>query len=136
MSQSLKHYGAFMLSDWNHCLYECQHVKTKRWQDRSDVVLLKTQSQVCWKCFQYGWRNCDRLENPILETLALSLLRIWTWKKHVSTVCRSTFFRKLRNIGRIRKFLTTDVTKTLMSSLVTSKLDCCNSLLVGISNST
>ena len=46
----------------------------------------------------------------LLETLVLSLLRTWTWKKHVNTVCRSAYFQ-LQNIGRKRKFLTTDATK-------------------------
>lgn len=54
--------------------------------------------------------------------------------KHVNTVCKSAYFI-LRNIGRIRKFLTMDATRTLVNSLVTSKLDYCNSLLVGISSS-
>ena len=56
-------------------------------------------------------------------------------EKHVSNLCRSAYIQ-LRNIGRIRKFLTVDATRTLVNSLVTSKLDYCNALLVGIPNST
>jgi hypothetical protein len=52
-------------------------------------------------------------------------------EKHVNTVCRSAY-HQLRNIGRIRKYLTTDATKTLVNCLVISKLDYCNSLLFGI----
>ena len=52
-------------------------------------------------------------------------------EKHVNTVCRSAY-HQLRNIGHIRKYLTTDATKTLVNCLVTSKLDYCNSLLFGI----
>lgn len=52
-------------------------------------------------------------------------------EKHVNTVCRSAY-HQLRNIGRIRKYLTTDATKTLVNCLVTSKLDYCNSLFFGI----
>ena len=56
-------------------------------------------------------------------------------KKHVNMVCRSAYFQ-LRQIGRIRKFLTIDATRTLVNALVTSKLDYCNSLLVGIPDCT
>ena len=40
----------------------------------------------------------------------------------------------LRNIGKIRKFLNTDTTKSGIVSLVTSPLDYCNGLLYGITN--
>ena len=51
-------------------------------------------------------------------------------EKHVSIVCRSAFIQ-LRNISNIRQYLDISSTKTLMSSLVLSKLDYCNSLLFG-----
>ena len=39
----------------------------------------------------------------------------------------------LRNIKLIRKFLSTNAVETLIHSLVTSKLDACNSLFIGLS---
>jgi hypothetical protein len=50
-------------------------------------------------------------------------------EKHVNSVTRSCFI-KIRQIGQIQKYLTVDSTKTLINSLVTSKLDYCNSLLL------
>ena len=44
--------------------------------------------------------------------------------------CRAAYI-ELRRISSIRHFLSVDATKTLMSSLVLSKLDYCNSLLSG-----
>ena len=38
----------------------------------------------------------------------------------------------LRNIGKARRVLTEDATKTVMQSLVMSRLDYCNALLIGI----
>ena len=44
--------------------------------------------------------------------------------------CRSAFL-ELRRIGLIRKYLTVDAAKTIVCSLVLSRLDYCNSILSG-----
>ena len=46
---------------------------------------------------------------------------------HVSNICKSGVFQ-LRQISRIRDFLTEDATKTIAHSLVTSPLDYCNAV--------
>ena len=84
----------------------------------------------------HGWRICNTVgESGIGSKQCCFLYSTHGHGKHVITVCRSAYLQ-LRNIGRIRTFLTADATKTLVNSLVTSKLDYCNSLLVGIPNST
>ena len=50
---------------------------------------------------------------------------------HVGKVC-SKAFTGLYNIRQIRKFLSIESTKTLVHAFVTSHLDYCNSLLLGI----
>ncbi len=52
-------------------------------------------------------------------------------EKHISQVSSSVNMH-LRNIGRIRKYLTEEATKTLVHSLVISRLDYGNSLLYGL----
>jgi hypothetical protein len=52
-------------------------------------------------------------------------------ERHVSHLCRSAGLQ-LRRIGAIRRYLSTDAAKTLVHSLVTSRLDYCNSLLYGL----
>ena len=52
-------------------------------------------------------------------------------EQHVNSVCRNTY-AQLRQIGHIRPYLTKDATKSLINSLVTSRLDYCNTLLYGI----
>ena len=49
----------------------------------------------------------------------------------VSTICKSMLFQ-LRKISSIRNYLTQSVTQTLVTSLILSRLDYCNSLLSGI----
>ena len=58
-----------------------------------------------------------------------------TMDRYISSMV-STSSMYLYNIGRIRKYLTRDATKTLIQSLVTSRFDYANSLLYGLPNNT
>ena len=70
--------------------------------------------------------NCSSTAKDIGVVLDDSMSMV----PHITAVCKSAFFH-LRNISKIRKFLTTETTKTLLHAFVTSKLDYCNSLLYG-----
>ena len=50
-------------------------------------------------------------------------------REHITSVCRASHFH-LRNIGSIRRYLTPETCATLVHSLISSKLDYCNSLLI------
>ena len=52
-------------------------------------------------------------------------------KDHIAKVCKISCYH-LRNIRRIRKFLTQDAAASLIHAFVTSQLDYCNSLLAGL----
>ena len=52
------------------------------------------------------------------------------WKT-VSNVCRN-YYLSLHQISQIRPYLTEEATATLVHALIIYKLDCCNSLLIGI----
>ena len=54
------------------------------------------------------------------------------FEDHVNRLCRSCYC-ELRNISRVRRYLTDDAAKSLVHSLVISKLDYCNVLLFGSS---
>ena len=49
---------------------------------------------------------------------------------HISDICRSSFYQ-LRNLSKIRKYLTRESSEIAMHAFTTSKLDYCNSLLCG-----
>ena len=49
----------------------------------------------------------------------------------INNTCKSAF-SQLYNIRRIRKYLTTDTSKTLVHAMITSRIDYCNSLLCGL----
>ena len=52
-------------------------------------------------------------------------------KTHVSNICRSGW-AFIYMLGRIRKYLDNDSTERLVHAFITSRLDCCNSLLTGL----
>ena len=54
-----------------------------------------------------------------------------TMKKHISQVCKSAYF-ELRRISHLKKYLNTSAIKQLISSLILSRIDYCNSLLAGL----
>ena len=49
---------------------------------------------------------------------------------HVTAVCKSSFFH-LRDIFKIRRFLSYDTCRILIHAFITSRIDYCNSLLYG-----
>ena len=55
-----------------------------------------------------------------------------TMRPQVANVVRAANYH-LTNISRARKMLTTEATKLAVHTLVTSRLDYCNSLLIGVS---
>ena len=55
-------------------------------------------------------------------------------KSHVIKICQTAYFELIR-ISSIRRFLTEDAAKTLLTSFILSRLDYCNCLLVGTPNS-
>ena len=71
--------------------------------------------------------NCYSAAKDIGVTLDNSLSMV----PHITAVCKSAFFH-LRNISKIREFLKTETTKTLVHAFVISKVDYCNSLLYGV----
>ena len=55
-------------------------------------------------------------------------------KKHVIKICQTAYF-ELKHISSIRRFLTEDATKSLLTSYILSRLDHCNCLFMGTHNS-
>ena len=56
---------------------------------------------------------------------------VLNFERHITDICKSCYFN-VRNIYRIRKFLSTEHTKILVNAFVTSRLNNCNSSLYGL----
>ena len=96
--------------DWSSALWPCQIFYLP------DVLRI-SQSDIP---FCYSSRNLGVMFDSGL-----------TMKQQVDRICQTTYF-EIRRIGSIRPFLTTEATKILVTSLVLSRLDYCNSMLAGI----
>ena len=77
----------------------------------------------------YSWIILDSARN-----LGVILDSDLSMKKHIIRICQTAYF-KLKHISSIRRFLTQDAAKTLVTSYILSWLDYCNCLLMGTSNS-
>ena len=55
-------------------------------------------------------------------------------EKHVMNTCKMAFYH-LRNIARVRNCLSQDDAETLVDAFISSKLDFCNALMVGLPKS-
>ncbi|KAK6191023.1 hypothetical protein SNE40_002773 [Patella caerulea] len=81
--------------------------------------------------------NCVKVGGAVIHpsnsvrNLGVKFDKNFDMKEHVSNMCKSANFQ-LYNIGRIRNFIDTDTSKLLVNSLVTSRLDYCNSLLFNL----
>ena len=65
-----------------------------------------------------------------MKNLGLTLDCYLTMNAHVANIARTCNF-ELRRLASIRRFLTSTATATLVSALVLSTIDYCNSLLFG-----
>ena len=66
-----------------------------------------------------------------VKNLGVTMDRALSMDSHITSVTR-TCYMHLRNIGRIRRSLTLDASKTLVHGLVTSRMDYCNGVLYGL----
>ena len=68
-----------------------------------------------------------------VRSLGVTLDRHLQMSQHVNMLCKSAFF-SLKNISKIRKFLDWDNTERLVHAFISSKIDYCNSILIGLPN--
>ena len=68
-----------------------------------------------------------------IRSLGVKLDPEITIEPQIADVCKPAYYH-LRRINKIRKYLTMDSTKTLVHSLVTGRLDYCNSLYSGLTS--
>ena len=65
------------------------------------------------------------------NNLGVTFDAVMTMKPHINNVCKSGYYQ-VHSISRIRKCLMNDFCVTLVHAFITSLLDYCNTLLVGL----
>ena len=70
---------------------------------------------------------------PTVKSLGVTLDTHLSFDQHVDNVCKSCYYH-IRALRRVRDSLPDDVAKTVASSIVTSRLDYCNSLYYNMSS--
>ena len=61
-----------------------------------------------------------------VRNLGVQFDSIFSFEEHIKNICKSSFYH-LRNIAKIRKYLSQDTCKILVHAFISSKLDHCNS---------
>ena len=78
-------------------------------------------------------KTCIRL-SPVAKSLGFRLDSTLSFRQQVKSV-KTASFLKLRNIGRMRSFLSTKQMSMLVQALIMSSLDYCNALYYGCAKS-
>ena len=118
------------LGDLSKCPFDAIYGLTE--PDEALVYLCKlfpSQSANLPPSLQTG-KTCVNFADPA-RNLGVIFNSSLSMRDQVSKVCQTAYLES-RRIGSIRKYLTAEATKTLVSSLVISRLDYCNSLLAGV----
>ena len=106
--------------------------KLKLNPDKTEFILIGTKAQrdKFKKYFPTKLLDQDVTPTDTARNLGVEFDKDFNFKKHISKVCRSCYY----HIHHLRRCLPVAVTKTIATSLVSSKLDYCNSNLYNIPN--
>lgn len=125
-----------LLSETNDCYADIQNWMTanklKLNGDKTEALLVGTQSKL--SCLSVSSLQLGENSIPLSDTaknLGVVFDNTLSMKKFIAQTCQSCYYQ-LRRISSIRKFLTIDATTKLVTSLILSRLDYCNSLLSGL----
>ena len=103
-------------------------------QDKTELILFTPKSRV--KEFSNCHLSFDGTivsNASVVKNLGVYFDRTLSMEKQVNAVTKSCY-HQIRNIGRIREYITEDACKTLVCSLVTSRLDYGNALLFEVNS--
>ena len=99
-------------------------------EDKTEVLVITSRDQIGDISINVGGCDIYPGEEPP-RNLGVLFDSSCSLSHHVNKLCKSLNYN-IFNIGKIRKYLNTSTAEILVNSLVTSKMDYCNSLLYGI----
>ena len=110
------------------------------WMERNELKLKKQKTDIL--LIHSEFRNSPSLDEIILGNEQLTMARTVTnlgiifdreisFNYQINQLCRTSFFL-LRNLFKIRKYLTDEATSKVVHAFVTTKLEYCNYLYFGL----
>ena len=107
--------------------------KLKLNPDKTKFLLIgcKVQCENFSKSFPTRLLAQEVTPSPSARNLGIIIDSALNFKSHISGISRVCYYH-IRDIRRIRRFLTLSVAKTIATSLIGSKLDNCSSVLFNV----
>ena len=107
--------------------------KLKLNADKTEFLIIGTPKQ-CGKLdgfFPTCILNQTIIPAASANNLGVTFDKNFNFRQHISQTCRCCFYH-IRDLRRIRRYMSLSVAKTIATALVSSRLDYCNSLLHNI----
>ena len=101
--------------------------------DKTEFVIVGTAKQrakMLFDSIRVG--DVDIKSSPCVRNLGVLIDAELTMKNQVNAICKSCYHH-IRNIRLIRPYLSISAAKTIVHSVISSRLDYCNAVLIGIS---
>ena len=106
--------------------------KLKLNTDKTEVMPVGTSTYLkTIECENISIDGSDIPFKPYVKYLGAKIDQALNMHEQISSICRASFF-ELRCIASIRAYLSESVCAALVSYLVISRLDFCNSVLAGL----
>ena len=134
LSQSDRNKSISSLSD---CLTDIslwmKSSKPKLNSDKTEFIIIGTKQQRHKLCnhFPVKLPDNDICPSDSVRTFGVIFDSDFSFHKHVSNICKSCFYH-IRDLRRIRRHIPLSTAKTRSNSLISSRLDYCNSLINNI----
>ena len=99
--------------------------------DKTETILFLPNKQA--PVIQSGIQIRTELVKPVtsVDYLGVTLDNVMRMERQINNVTKTAYYH-IRRITKVRKYLDTESTKTLIQSLVISRLDYCNSLFINL----
>jgi hypothetical protein len=104
-------------------------------QDKTELIGFAPKHKVkSLTKLQFNFDGAILSESSCVRNLGVFFDQTLSMEQNASAITKSCF-HQIRNIGRIRSYITVDVCKTLVCSLVTSRMFYSNALMYGVNAS-
>ena len=95
--------------------------------DKTELLVINAHHRPCPLIDHIDVSNFKIQPSDTASNIGVTFDRHMSLDQHVTNICKTCFFH-LRKISKVRDYLSTADTEILVHSLITSKLDSCNSL--------